>query len=45
MPSGKVYDHKAQEITGVVTLAAEHEADAAQLRKQELSGFKVVTEA
>lgn len=44
VPSGKTYDHKAQEVTGTVTLTAEHEMDAAQLRKQELSTFKVVTE-
>jgi hypothetical protein len=42
-PTGKVYDHKALEVAGTVTLA--NEVDAVPLRKLELGGFKVVTES
>lgn len=45
VPSGKVYDHKAREVTGVVTLLAAEEGDAAQVRKHEAAGHKTLTEA
>lgn len=45
VPSGKVYDHKAREVTGVVTLAESEENDAVQVRKLEQGGHKVLTEA
>jgi len=45
VPSGKVYDHKAREAAGVVTLTEGEETDAAQVRKHEKAGFKTLTEA
>jgi hypothetical protein len=45
VPSGKVYDHKALEVSGTVTLLAANEADAAQLRLQKLGGFTTTTES
>jgi hypothetical protein len=45
VPSGKVYDHKALEVAGTVTLLAANEADAVQLRLQKLGGFTTTTES
>jgi hypothetical protein len=45
VPSGKVYDHKARETAGVVTLTTNEENDAQQIRKLEQGGHKVLTEA
>lgn len=44
VPSGKVYDHKARESAGVVTLLTTEEGDAQQVRKLEQGGHKVLTE-
>lgn len=44
-PSGKVYDHKARETAGVVTLTTGEEYDANQIRKHEQGGHKTLTEA
>jgi hypothetical protein len=45
VPSGKVYDHKAREAAGVVTLTEAEENDAVQVRKHEKGGVKTLTEA
>lgn len=45
VPSGTIYDHKVRETTGVVTLSAAEENDAATVRKHEIGGVKTLTEA